>query len=134
MQILTATEVKAAARDYHARGLLTAQHSDPLKRLCASVVDGKYRCAVAAAYSEKTMAKLNPDAGIYDMVRDRLIRMSDQDDPVIRRIQWVYSTWCIESRDHGAGHRTADNVRRTEQAFLATIAEAAPTPAPRPAA
>lgn len=98
-QHLTLEGVKAAARDYYERGLLTAQHPEPDKRVCVYLGSGGRRCAIGAALDDDlvmeatgTVKGLEYHHGVTFDSDKALCDISD--------IQMAHDSWCTEDEEY----------------------------------
>lgn len=121
LQVLTPASVRAAARDYYAKGLLTAQAPNPAQRWCKIEVDD-YRCAIGAALNNETMDRFHEaggdasvQTGVTSLVDSGFIDIAAADLPEIANIQYLHDCWA-----NGARHAST-RVPLQEAAFLAAI-------------
>jgi hypothetical protein len=110
MQTLTLAEVKKNAREYYDKGLLTAQHPDPNKRLCVNKLDD-YRCAVAASYDEQTVVQ------IFGVVENGItsghLKVKDPVElATIAKIQYAHDVWANMSSRY-PNSAQADDLKRS---------------------
>lgn len=117
VQVLTLTEVKAAARDAYCKKLLTAQYPKEKQRKCVYEYDGKYHCAVGAALTEETIKAIYKagylGATIEKVFDDGLVKIESNNElDKIRKIQNAHDTWANN-------HINLDDL--AESRFLALI-------------
>lgn len=128
-QELTVEQVKAAARDYYDRGLLTAQHPNPNMRVCQYRV-GDYRCAIGAALDAEAIVRASERGGDVKFIasvfsygeNQSIIRVGGESTlNYLISIQKKHDAWCEAEVDRGQPGRTDWSSHLADQAKSAFL-------------